>query len=364
MSDDVFTTSKLSEDIMNRLMFVLMQKGVDDLQDIRNRFQIIFSDYKVEPKETALVVYTEGKNEYFLKRFILAKAVAGCTVNTLRHYEREDRKALQEIGKDADQITSEDIQVFLARTIARSSKTNANNLRRNLSSFFTWLVREELIPRNPMLKIDNIKTKKKEKPAFTEMDVEKIRNACRTNRERAAVEVLLSTGCRVSEVCSMKLMDIDEDKLVVLGKGEKYRTVYLNAKAMLALSLYTKERQDANPYLFPGSIMVGKNATMTSMPKMRAALENWYKDKSLVSSSAPVDKSSFGAMIRKLGKHAGVENCHPHRFRRTCATFALRRGMPIEQVSKMLGHANIETTQIYLDLTEDELAQAHRKFVI
>ena len=175
------------------------------------------------------------------------------------------------------------------------------------------------------------------------------------------VEILLSTGCRVNELANMKVTDIEDDQITVLGKGNKYRTVYLNAKGVMALHKYLAERSDTNPYVFPKGKTVagGIYAKMTHNAK-----HDFYKNPELLEPDTHMDKSSIGATIRNIGHRAGVEKVHPHRFRRTCATFALHRGMPIEQVSKMLGHEQISTTQIYLDLSREDLAAAHRKYVV
>lgn len=342
-------------------MFVLMTREVPNLPEIKSRFQIIMDDYKVEPKETALVVYTEGKNEYFIKRFLLAKAVAGCSNRTLKFYDTDLRFSLQKINKDADEITSLDIQVYLAKRMQQVSLVTVDNHRRCFSAFYNWLYREELITTNPMKKVDKLKLPKKQKPAFTEMEVEKIRCACRTTREKMVVELLLSTGCRVSEVVNIKICDIKADGIDVLGKGGKHRIVYLNARAQLAVSNYLAERKDANPYLLPRwDDVIRKH---DNFAKLRQNAQ-WYKNPKFVSADGHMDPSSLGSSLRNIGHRAGVEKVHAHRFRRTCATFALRRGMPIEQVSKMLGHEQINTTQVYLDLTESELAYAHSKYVV
>lgn len=271
------------------------------------------------------------------------------------------------MGKDADTVTSDDIQILLALKLRDGvSKSYANTLRLYLSTFYAYLMREELIARNPMLKIEKIKFHKKDEGAFSEIEVERIRDGCRNARERAIVELLLSTGCRLSELVSIRIDDIQDGAATILGKGQKYRNVYLNAKATVAVENYLKERRDANPYLFPASVMErgevfdGKDETSVKFRRLGA---EWYKDASLVSPDRAAWKDVIGQIVSRLGRRVKVENCHPHRFRRTCATFALRRGMPVEQVSKMLGHASIATTQIYLDLREDELAQAHRKYV-
>lgn len=164
----------------------------------------------------------------------------------------------------------------------------------------------------------------------------------------------------MTELVNILLSDINGDEILIHGKGEKDRIVYLNAKAQWALNEYLEERTDSNHYLFPG----GSFMTINQRPsKKRKDLREWYKDPEMVDESRHIDKCTIESMIRKIGRKAGVK-AHPHKFRRTCATFALRRGMPIEQVSKMLGHESIETTQIYLDLSEQDLKEAHKKYVI
>ena len=220
-----------------------------------------------------------------------------------------------------------------------------NNERSVLSSFYQWLTDEELIPKNPVRKVPKIKEPKVQKKAFSQMELEKIRTSCTNETETAVIEILISTGCRVSELCGIKPDDIDGDRVTVHGKGNKDRICYLTAKAQIAIEdymqseYYKKRHEFGSEYLF-----------------MR---KRYQGDEFL----KPIGKSSIENMTKRIGKDAGVKNCHPHRFRRTCATMALERGMPIERVSHMLGHESIETTQIYLDLTEDGMKEAHRKYV-
>ena len=197
--------------------------------------------------------------------------------------------------------------------------------------------------------------------AFKDDDIELMRTLLRDWREKAVFETLLSTGCRVSELCSIKITDIQEDGTIyILGKGNKYRNVYLNAKAKITIQKYLEERKDNNPYLFPRAI---SSFVSEASKSGRAKTHEWYKFADLVSEDQPSGNSTIEEMVRRLGKKANVDNVHPHRFRRTCATLALRKGMPLELVSKMLGHENVGTTQIYLDLTEDDLKIAHKKYV-
>lgn len=272
-------------------------------------------------------------------------------------YETSIRKVLTEIGKDADTITGDDINLWIAQELlAGKTKVSTDNYRRAISSFFDWLTKNDFIQKNPMNKVEVIKPEKKEKKAFTEIECARIRNACRNAREKAIVEMLFSTGCRVSELISIKTDDIHDGKVDILGKGAKWRTVFLNAEAQIAIESYMAERSDGNEYLFAGGKF--KN------PQVRERKSTWYRYKECVDEKEHLTDGTVESMIRKIGKRAGVKNTHPHRFRRTCATFALKRGMGVELVSKMLGHANIQTTQIYLDIGEEELENAHKKFVV
>ena len=351
----------MREELLQKIVFILQAQEIDSqtMNNVQNELTILLNDYEVTGRETALAIRNEDKNEWYLKKFLIAKTVTGRTDRTIDYYKKTLVSILREINKTVDEITSDDIRYYLAIRQKRDNitKTTANNELRCLRTFYSYLIAEELITKNPCLKIEQIKANKTQKKAFTEIEVEQIRGKCSCARETAIVEILLSTGCRVTELVLMRRDDIKEDKLVVHGKGQKDRTVYLNAKAQIALQAYMSERKDSNPYLFPKGIC----ATETHI-KGKPAL--WYTNPLYVQADGHTDKSTIEQIMRRLGKRAGVEKCHPHRFRRTCATFALRRGMPIEQVSKMLGHENVATTMIYLDLSEEELQQAHKKYVV
>ena len=181
-------------------------------------------------------------------------------------------------------------------------------------------------------------------------------------RMSAAMEVILSTGCRVTELVNIRIDEIEGDRVLVHGKGNKDRYVYLNARARMSLDIYMGMRKDKNPYLFPASCM-NRPGENKNLPYISTG--DWWKKKpGLVSKTGHIEKGSIEAQMRKYSKRAGVDSAHPHKLRRTCATMALRRGMPIEQVSKMLGHEQLETTKIYLDLSEEDLRQAHKKYVM
>lgn len=355
---------QLTTDLVNALMpFVEASK----IQDMKMIITITLDKYDVSLAERAVTIWKGDVNENILRKFLASKTAAGCSARTLDYYRKSIKKSLETIGKPFDEITPDDIRYFLAVRIQRDkiAKTTANNERRNLSSFYGWLQKEEILLKNPMSKIDNIKESKRKKKAYSLLDLEKIRVGCASTREKAIVEFLASTWCRVSEAVEVKISDIESSgKITVHGKGDKYRDVYLNARARMAIELYLADRKDNNPYLFPkGKYLVNereyKKAGLTHQN-----MKEWYKDPDMVDEHLPMDRSTMEAIVRKIGRKVGVDKVHPHRFRRTGATLALRQGMPLTTVSKLLGHENIQTTQIYLDISDEELEQAHRRYVV
>lgn len=321
----------------------------------------IMAGYEITRKETAMIVYDGGQTEYLIKRFLVAKKVKGCTDRTCKLYGDNLRRAFSFMGKSPLQCDHTDIQAYIASLIMRGcGKDYQQNNMRTLSSFYGWLTKEELIEKNIMLKIDPIKNKPKQKKAFTEMEVEKIRMGCKTMRETALIEVLLSTGCRVHEAAKLQIEQCQQEEMTIIGKGEKMRTVFLNAKAQLAIQAYLMERKDDNPYLFPSSINIGRPANKSPGLKGNA---KWYIYPEQVCETGHCDNSVIEAIIRGIGRRAGVKQCHPHRFRRTCATMALRRGMDVTLVQRMLGHESLATTQRYLDIAEEDLKTAHKRYV-
>lgn len=327
----------------------------DMVQDL----ELILGDFDIDGRKTELMVINEDENQKLIRKFITAKVVKGLSEKSIRYYKTTIDSFLSRVQKNVRDVTSDDIRLYIALRLKRDgiTETTAGNELRNLRSFYNWLYMEELIRRNPIAKIEPIKEKKIKKEAFTEFDVELIRAACRTDMETAIIEILLSTGCRVGEIVKIKRSDIAGDSVLVHGKGGKDRIAYLNARSQIALQKYMSERKDKGAYVFPRSVEFGSN------PKMQEVKGEWYKYPELIVDGER-DRSGIESIVRKIGKRAGVKNTYPHRFRRTCATFALRRGMPIEQVSKMLGHEQISTTQIYLDITEEDLKQAHRRYVV
>lgn len=355
------TVTDEREDLINEICQYLMPI-VPDVSDAKNTLYMIMNKYEITSRCTEIAEIHEDRNEALLQKFLIAKTVKGCTPRTLEEYSKTIPKIIRTIGKTVDDISADDIRYYIAVRQKRDkiSKTTAGNELRDLSSFFNWLYAEEIIRRNPMAKVDRIKKVKTKKEALTDMEIEKLRAAANGIREKMVIELLLSTGCRVSELVQILITDIEGNKILVHGKGQKDRYVYLNAKAQLFLDMYLAERSDRNPYLLPRMISV------TSMRKSglnKKTWHDWWKNPENID-EGHTDKCAIESMTRTIARRAGVEQANPHKFRRTCATMALRRGMPIEQVSKMLGHAEIGTTQIYLDLSEDELEQAHKKYVV
>lgn len=356
----------MRKEVEDRLIAMLVPyMSAEDLEEVKMRITMILSDYHIDQEERALAVYEADETQVVLKKFLAAKIAAGLSPNTIVNYKSYISKVLRTIGKPYDEITADDIRYYLAMRVQRDgiTKTSANNERRPLSSFYAWLQKEEILLKNPMSKVDGIKDTKKKKRAFSKLELEEIREACRSTREQLLVEILISTWARVSEIAQIRIDEIEEDKVLVHGKGDKDRLVYLTAKAQLLLKKYLEERTDHNPYLFPRAKYTGDAIKYTAgIERSRQAC--WYMNSELVAEEGHANRDTLEALIRNIGKRAGVANCHPHRFRRTGATMALRAGMPLMQVSKLLGHAQIGTTQIYLDISDEELMQAHEKYVM
>ncbi len=329
---------------------VLFAKALPDidLATVRNILALSLEPYEITKPERELIKYEGDPNENILKAFIVSKKVNGASNNTLKYYGFILRQFFRKADKRADEITTNDVRVYFAKRELEDnvSSTTRNNERRILCSFFGWAQDEELINKNPMRKVSKIKGRKEQKKAFSAMELEQIRSHCKNEKESAIIEILISTGCRVSELCGITTDEIDGDAVTVHGKGNKDRTCYLTAKARLAIDeymsteFYQKRFKLGSPYLFPRENIAGGEYMQ------------------------PMGKTTVEHITKRIGKETGVNKCHPHRFRRTCATMALDRGMPIEQVSKMLGHESIATTQVYLDLTEESLKNAHRKYVV
>lgn len=318
---------------------VLSKLSVDAdlIDDVKNALCVVLNDYDVVKKSKELAISDSDTSTKAVQMFFVSKKIKGCTDKTLNYYSFVLSRFFEQVGRDLSTINADVIRYYLAQRSIKDkiSKTTQNNELRVLRSFFNWAAAEEYIVKNPVTSVELIREEKRIKKAFTEYELERIRKACKTLRDRALVEVLFSTGARVSEIVGMNREDVAGDEVTVFGKGEKERITYLNAKSRFALDEYLKSRDDNNEALF-----VGLKKPHTRMS--RGAIET---------------------RIREIGKSAGVKKCHPHRFRRTAATLALNRGMPLDQVSKMLGHEKIETTTIYARSDIENVKASHRKYV-
>lgn len=351
----------MKEELINRIVQLLICEGIDGYE-FKNKLYILLNDYQISKPTTEIALPIKEENESLFQKFLLAKVVNGLTERTIKYYGKQLQFIFERINKACTEVTADDIRYYLAVRQAKDgvSKTTACNESRVLSSFFDWLMREDYIAKSPMYKVGCIKQPKVKKEALTDLEIEKVRNACLTTKEKAIVEILLSTGCRVSELVGIQLSEISDNKILVHGKGQKDRYVYLNAKAQFAIDNYIAERNDENDYLFP------KMKSITEMPKKmpKNKYRTLFTNPEFVEKEGHCRKDTIEQVLRRIAKRGGVEQANPHKFRRTCATMALRHGMPVEQVSQMLGHESIATTQIYLDLSEEDLAVAHKRFVI
>lgn len=351
----------MKEEITNRIIQLLNEEKIDGYM-FKQKLLIVLNDYQITRQTTELALPMREQNESIFQKFLLSKVVNGMAERTIKYYGTQLAFIFNRINKSCLETTADDIRYYLAVRQAQDkiSKTTACNESRVLSSFYDWLLKEDYIAKNPMNRVGIIKQPKIKKEAFTDLEIEKLRGACRNEKEKAIVEIFLSTGCRVSELVNIRLDEINGDTVLVHGKGSKDRYVYLNAKALYAIQKYIAKRTDKNPYLFP------RMKSIAELPSniTRANRIDLFAKREFVQDDGHCRIDSIGQMCRKLAKRGGVEQANPHKFRRTCATLALRHGMPVEQVSQMLGHESIATTQIYLDLSEDDLAAAHRRYVV
>ena len=347
-------------------LYMYLAPFVPDTFSLKNELHLIASKYEITERCTEVGRPLDDQNDILVARFLIAKTVQGCTSRTIEFYGRSIRKVLCRINKNIDEITPDDMRRYIAMRTGRDhvKKVTVGGEMRSMGSLFAWLAAEELVPRNIMLRVDHIKKEKVKKEALTEVEIEKLRMAVRNERESMVIEFLLSTGCRVSELVQIKMEEIEGERVLVHGKGQKDRCVYLNARAQLSLERYLSLRRDESPYLLPSGLGKDLPAEQRRGRKLRDFTTNWWIHPEMVVNDKAIDKASIQQMLGRMAKRAGVEKANPHKFRRTCATLALRRGMPIEQVSKMLGHEQIATTQVYLDLPEQDLAQAHKKYVL
>lgn len=274
-----------------------------------------------------------------LALFLTAKGVEGCSPKTIEYYEATLRHMDKSLAKPYTQIESDDLRRYLSdyETERGSSKVTIDNIRRIMSSFFSWLEDEDYIVKSPVRRIHRVKTAQITKETLSDEELETLRDACESKRDLAVVDLLASTGMRIGELIRLNVADVNlqERECVVTGKGNKQRPVYFDARAKLHLAEYLETRADDNSALFV----------------------------SLDSKARRITVGGMELRLRNLGKKVGVSRVHPHKFRRTLATHAIDKGMPVEQVQKLLGHAKIDTTMHYAMVNQNNVKASHRKYL-
>lgn len=289
-------------------------------------------DRAFEPKQNET-------NETLLRTFLTAKEVEGCSAKTLQYYDDTLVRALAMIGKPIGAIESDDLRRYLNdyETTRHTSKVTIDNIRRIMSSFFSWLEDEDYIVKSPVRRIHRVRTAQLAKETLSDEELEALRDACENERDLAVVDLLASTGMRIGELVRLDIADVNlqERECIVTGKGNKQRPVYFDARAKLHLVEYLETRVDNNSALFV----------------------------SLDSKAKRITVGGVELRLRNLGKKAGVSRVHPHKFRRTLATHAIDKGMPIEQVQKLLGHAKIDTTMHYAMVNQNNVKASHRRYL-
>ena len=278
-------------------------------------------------------------NDEFLKMFLAAKRIEGCSERTINYYKTTVEHLLSHTEVSVRKITTEEIREYLSNYQKQNNCSNVtiDNVRRNISSFFSWLEEEDYILKSPMKRIHKIKTKTVVKSTISDEGIEKLRDKCKEKRDLAIIDLLYSTGIRVGELVNLNIDDIDFEgrECVVYGKGDKERRVYFDAKTKVHLKEYIENRIDDNTALF-------------------------------VTLDAPYDRLKISGVeirLRKLGRELNLERIHPHKFRRSMATRAIDKGMPIEQVQKILGHSQIDTTMQYAMVNQNNVKSAHQKYM-
>lgn len=327
------------EDILNDIVSGIKDALSDkQLMQVSNSIKDVLAKYEIN-KKASNEERREKENTELLETFLSAKKIEGCSDKTIHYYQSSIVKLLKGLSKCIKEICTNDIRRYLAEIQEKNnlSKVTIDNLRRIFSSFFSWLEDEDYIAKSPVRRIHKVRTDTLVKEVLSDENIETLRDSCNEPRDLAMIDLLLSTGVRVGELVKMNRDDIDfqERQCKVFGKGNKEREVYFNARTKLHLQRYLESRTDDNPALF----------VTLSKPHTRLTI------------------SGVEVRLRKMGKVVHIDKVHPHKFRRTLATMAIDRGMPIEQVQKLLGHVRIDTTLHYAMVNQTNVKMAHRKFL-
>lgn len=313
---------------------------INDMADVLNAAQLkrlqevlLKRLVKDEPEKKKI------SNQEYLNKFLEAKKIEGCSERTIKYYKVTVEQLLKKVLHPIRKVTTEQMREYLVdyQKINNCGKTTIDNVRRNISSFFSWLEEEDYILKSPMRRIHKIRAEKLVKNVITDEDIERLRDGCDCLRDVAMIDLLYSTGIRVGELVRLNRADINfsERECVVFGKGDKERRVYFDAKSKIHLINYLKSRIDDNPALF-------------------VSLDKPYNRLKI---------SGVEVRLRQLGRKLHLDRVHPHKFRRSMATRAIDKGMPIEQVQKILGHSQIDTTMQYAIVNQNNVKAAHRKYI-
>lgn len=330
----------MQEHFINELMVRLDGKIPPIYWDIilkELRYQL--NEYDVAKKSTELVVYDMGTTEHY-KAFFVSKKVEGMSAGSLALYKTYIDLFFDYVKKPVAMISANDVRIFLyqIQKDRNVSDRTLETIRAIINSFFEWSTIEGYIGANPCRVIKPIKHEVKERKPLTNLELEMVRQACKTTREQAIVEVMYSTGCRVTELERLNINDVNFDtkEVALFGKGDKHRTSYISARAEVALKRYLAERTDGDEALFVYAVK----------PNDR------------------LKKAGIECLIKHIGNEAGIDRLHPHLLRHTMATDALSRGMDVAEIQKVLGHSNVDTTMIYAKINDTEVKRKHSKCIV
>lgn len=323
---------QITEEIMQQMLPHLDNAQLQKLQEV---LEYSLYNYEISGKITE----TEDDSQKLIDSFVYAKRIEGCSEKTLKYYRTTIETMTAIIDKGVRHMQTDDLRAYLTeyREKHGSSRVTIDNIRRILSSFFSWLEDEDHILKSPVRRIHKVKTATNIKGTYTDEELEKMRDNCEELRDLAIVDMLASTGMRIGEMVLLNKADINfnERECVVFGKGDKERVVYFDVRTKIHLQNYIDSRIDENSALF-------------------------------VTLRAPYTRITIGGIesrLREMGKNLEIKKVHPHKFRRTLATMAIDKGMPIEQLQQLLGHKRIDTTLQYAMVKQSNVKQAHRKYI-
>lgn len=324
---------ELIEEVMQKMLSCIdniqMKQLRQALEQTLNHYEVIVEENKTNNND----------NDSFIEKFIAAKRIEGCSEKTLKYYKTTIDSMVLSVDKNVQRIQTEDLRSYLTeyQDKNKSSRVTIDNIRRILSSFYSWLEDEDYIVKSPVRRIHKVKTASNIKETYSDEELEKLRDNCDTLRDLAMIDMLASTGMRVGEMVLLNRNDINftERECVVFGKGDKERIVYFDARTKLHLKEYIDSRVDDNQALF-------------------------------VTLKKPYNRLTINGIehrLRELGNHLNISKVHPHKFRRTLATMAIDKGMPIEQLQRLLGHQRIDTTLQYAMVKQNNVKMAHKKYI-